>query len=66
MSQERVHRLPVVNSDGGLVGILSINDLVLHAEEGVGKKPEISYEDAVQAFKAICAHPASTIRAVAG
>jgi len=66
MSQERVHRLPVVNSDGGLVGILSINDLVLHAEKGVGKKPKISYEDVVQAFQAICAHPASTIRAMAG
>jgi CBS domain-containing protein len=65
MSKERLHRLPVVNNDGGLVGILSIDDLVLRAEKGVGKKPEISYDDVVQAFQAISAHPAGTVHTLA-
>jgi CBS domain-containing protein len=63
MSQEKLHRLPVVNSEGGLVGILSINDVVLRAEKGIGKKPELSYEEVVQAFQAICTHPASVMAA---
>jgi CBS domain-containing protein len=65
MSKERIHRLPVVNGDGGLVGILSINDLVLRAEKGDGRKPEISYDDVVRAFQAICAHPTGTTHAAA-
>ena len=65
MSKERLHRLPVVNNDGGLVGILSIDDVVLRAGKGVGNKPEISYDDVVQAFQAISAHPAGTVHTVA-
>jgi len=65
MSKERLHRLPVVNADRGLVGILSINDILLHAEKSAGKTPEISYDDVVQAFQAICAHPAGIIHAMA-
>jgi CBS domain-containing protein len=65
MSKERLHQLPVTNSDGCLAGILSINDLLLHAEKGTGKTPEISYDEVVQAFQAICSHPAETIHAMA-
>jgi CBS domain-containing protein len=65
MSQEKLHRLPVINNDGGLVGILSINDLVLRADKGVGEKPEISYDEVVRAFQAICAHAAVPIHAMA-
>jgi CBS domain-containing protein len=57
MRKERIRRLPVVNEEGGLVGILSMNDVVLHAEKGDGKKkPAIAYDDVVHAFQAICAH----------
>jgi CBS domain-containing protein len=66
MSRERLHRLPVVNRERGLVGILSINDLLLHAEKGLGKRPGISYEDVVQTLQAICTHPAGTVHAMAG
>jgi CBS domain-containing protein len=65
MSQEKLHRLPVINEAGGLVGILSMDDVVLRAETGVGKKPEISYDEVVQVFQAICAHPAGTIHTMA-
>jgi CBS domain-containing protein len=57
MRREKVRRLPVIRNEKKLVGILSINDVVLGAEEaGVGRAPEISYEDVVSTFKAICEH----------
>jgi CBS domain-containing protein len=57
MRRERVRRLPVIGSDGKLAGILSINDVVLRAGEVKGKQaPEISYEDVVSTFKALCEH----------
>jgi CBS domain-containing protein len=50
-------RLPVVNDSGMLQGILCMNDIVLRAEEAEGKRePELSYEDAMSTFKAICEH----------
>ncbi len=57
MKREKVRRLPVVDEDGILQGMLSINDLVLNAEETKGKKaPELSYEDVMRTLKAISAH----------
>jgi CBS-domain-containing membrane protein len=57
MSRERIRRLPVVGEGGTLEGILSMNDVVLKAEEQAdGKAPELSYGDVVQTYKAICAH----------
>jgi CBS domain-containing protein len=57
MQHEKVRRLPVVNQDGLLQGILSMNDVVLRAEEAKGKYvPALSYEDVVSAYKAICEH----------
>jgi CBS domain-containing protein len=57
MRRERVRRLPVIGADGKLAGILSINDVVLRADVGKGRQaPEISYEDVVGTFKAVCDH----------
>ena len=57
MRRERVRRLPVVGKDGTLRGLLSMNDVVLRAEEkSKGKTPALSYGDVVQTYKAICAH----------
>ncbi len=53
MQQERVRRLPVLGEDGSLKGILSINDIVLKAEE-TKKHSTISYADVLSAFKGIC------------
>jgi CBS domain-containing protein len=57
MRTERVRRLPVINAFGMLEGILSLNDLVHHAQEARGKKaPALSYEDVLNTLKEICEH----------
>jgi CBS domain-containing protein len=57
MRHEKVRRLPVVNDDGVLQGILCLNDVALRAEEAKGKHiPDLSYEDVMSTLKAICEH----------
>jgi CBS domain-containing protein len=52
----RVRRLPVVDDKGNLQGILSMNDIVLNAEEGRSKgTTDIPYDEVVNTFKVICA-----------
>jgi CBS domain-containing protein len=64
LRQERVRRLPVVNDEGMLQGILCMNDVVLRAEEARGNYvPAISYEDVMSTLKAICEHRPSTATA---
>jgi CBS domain-containing protein len=55
---QQVRRLPVVDNAGALVGILSLDDIVLFAEE----KPaaELTYPDVVDTMKAIYEHPDTT------
>lgn len=58
MQENRIRRLPVVTSNKTLVGILSMNDVVLRAEPANDKqKPELSFVEVVNTYKAICAHP---------
>lgn len=52
MGQEKVRRLPVIGGDGKLEGILSMDDVVLHAEAGSARRPsELSYEDVAATLK---------------
>jgi CBS domain-containing protein len=66
MRHAQVRRLPVVNAEGLLQGMLCLNDIVLRAEEARGKHvPEISYDEAMRILKAICEHRATTVVAPA-
>jgi len=57
MKREKVRRLPVVDEDGVLQGMLSMNDSVLNAEETKWKKrPDLSYGDVIHTLKAISEH----------
>ena len=59
MREHKVRRLPVVGSDGKLVGLLSINDLVRHARMG-HRSMDASADSIVKTLLAICqpvAHP---------
>lgn len=57
LRREKVRRLPVIDSHGELQGIVSMNDVVLHAEHAHGQKaPDLTYDDVVSTFKAICEH----------
>ena len=56
MRDRKVRRLPVVDSDGMLQGMLSMNDVVLCAQEPNDGKPGIAYAEVVDTLKAIGAH----------
>jgi len=64
MQENKVRRLAVVTDAGTLEGMLSMNDLVLQAEDPKSKKVEISFGDIVNAYKAICEHRTPQTKAV--
>jgi len=52
MAHAKVRRLPVVNADGKLEGILSMDDVVAHSEARIpGKAAELSEGDVVDTLK---------------
>jgi CBS domain-containing protein len=53
----RIRRLPVIDRDGTLAGVLSIDDIVLHAREHLVRQ-DISYKDVENTYKAIRGRPA--------
>ncbi len=53
----KIRRLPVVDRDGALVGVLSIDDIALHAREHLLGK-DISYRDVENTYQAIRGRPA--------
>jgi len=52
----KIRRLPVIDRDGSLVGVLSIDDVVLRAKEHVLPK-DVSYGDVENTYKAIESRP---------
>ena len=54
MGESKVRRLPVTDNDGVLQGILSLNDIVLRAEEA--RTSDLTYEEVMNTCKAICEH----------
>lgn len=54
MQEGGVRRLPVIVENGTLVGVISMDDLLLRAEAaGIGKQPELSTEEVVRTYRAI-------------
>ena len=63
MRTQRVRRLPVVDAEHRLRGVVSINDLVLHAQPSGGRvTPGISANDLLATLQGICGHPLPAIR----
>jgi CBS domain-containing protein len=63
MQEHKIRRLPVVNPEGELEGVLSMNDIVLHAKSA--KASPIAYADIVKTYQAICEHPPEAAAAAA-
>lgn len=56
MEQAKVRRLPVLDENDELVGIIGMNDLILAAHPVEGGKPELNDEEVIETMRAICAH----------
>ena len=61
MRERRVRRLPVIDRDERLAGIVSINDLVTGA--GCRRGADVPGEEFLQTMKAICEHARPTVSA---
>ena len=58
MQEHKIRRLPVVNDQGELEGILSMNDVVVKAKTAEDEAhTSIGYDDVVKTYQAICQHP---------
>jgi len=55
MRANRVRRLPVVDAQGALTGVLSLNDVVLHARTQ-GRETGPEREELLRTYEAICEH----------
>jgi CBS domain-containing protein len=54
MRDGHVRRLPVINRDSKVIGIISMHDILLHAEPvSFGKKPELSSDEVVSTYRLI-------------
>ena len=54
MREATVRRLPVTAKNGTLVGVLSMDDILLQAEPtSFGKQPELSSDEVVRTFRSI-------------
>lgn len=58
---QKVRRLPVIDRKGTLQGIVCLDDLAVHAEKGNHRAGALSYEDVVNALKAICDRRIETV-----
>jgi CBS domain-containing protein len=63
LREAKVRRLPVIGHDGSLVGVLSMDDIVSHAEpKGSRKETELSTDEVVRTFRSITQRRAAEIQ----
>ena len=55
MRDHQIHRLPVV-ADGRLVGVVSLNDLVMAAGAHGGSAERPTFRDVAQTLRGVCTH----------
>jgi CBS domain-containing protein len=54
MKEGRVRRLPVIAKEENLVGVVSMDDILLRAQPtSLGKEPELSSDEVVRTYRAI-------------
>jgi len=56
MRDRQVRRLPVIDREGRLCGVISLNDLVLAARAVPGTQPTPTYRDVMDSLQGVCAH----------
>lgn len=56
MGESKVRRLPVVDDQDALVGMIGINDLILAARPLDGSQPELDDEEVIETLRQISAH----------
>ena len=66
MKRRQVRRIPVVDDEGVLVGILSLGDLALAAYDGTRERNGMRRERVLHTLSSICQHRPSPLRAVNG
>jgi CBS-domain-containing membrane protein len=55
MQRVRVRRVPVLDKEGRLMGIVSMNDLARHAHRSIGRKADgLGGDSIVQTLAAVC------------
>ena len=55
MKKHQVRRLPVVDGEGGLVGLISMNDIARECERELGsRKPEVTADSVVSVLASVC------------
>jgi CBS-domain-containing membrane protein len=54
LKEGKVRRLPVISQKGSLVGVISMDDILLRTEPmSLGREPELSSDEVVRAYRAI-------------
>jgi CBS domain-containing protein len=62
MQSDQLRRLPVVDSEGKLAGILSLNDVILNSKKGKSKKgAHVSHGEVMDTLKALSQHRAPVL-----
>ena len=64
MGEAKVRRLPVIDDQDELVGMIGVNDLILAARPLDGRTAELDDEQVIEVMRQICAHAKTQVMAV--